>query len=86
MEAGARPAHLRHLRTRLFLQYLWRAYSRHDEIAKSFQILFLFCVARCKLEEPRGGAAEDVVLALLREERQVPDGGWQIEIPVRIVG
>ena len=57
-----------------------------DEIAKSFQILFLLRVARRELEEPRRGAAEDVVLALLRKERQVPDGRRQIEIPVRIVG
>ena len=63
-----------------------KVFSGGDEIAELLQILFLLLVARRKLEQPRGGAAEDVVLALLRQERQVPDRRRQIEIPVRIVG
>src|SRR5690349_13396600 len=43
------------------------------EIAEAAEILFLLFVARRQLEQPRGVAAEDVVLGLLGEERQVVD-------------
>src|ERR1051326_2540810 len=49
-----------------------RTASRH-EIAEPLQVLPLLRVARRQFEEPRRGAAEDVVLRLLGEERQVPD-------------
>src|ERR1700730_6600537 len=55
-------------------------------VAELDQILFLLLVARLQLEQARRGAAEDVVLALLGEERQVVDGRRQIEVPMRIVG
>src|SRR5712691_846839 len=41
------------------------------EIAEFDHVLFLLLVARRQLEQARRGAAEDVVLALLRDERQV---------------
>src|ERR1700730_16635436 len=56
------------------------------EIAELLQICLLLLVARRQLEQARRGAAEDVVLGLLRQERQVVDGRRQIKIPVRIVG
>src|SRR5262249_53462259 len=46
------------------------------------QVLFLLLVARRQLEQARRGAAEDVVLGLLRQERQVVDGARQVEVPV----
>src|SRR5882757_7695616 len=55
------------------------------EIAKSPQIFFLLLIARRQLEYSRGGPAEYVVLGLLRQERQIPYGARQIEVPVRIV-
>src|SRR6187200_2993552 len=56
------------------------------EIAEAAEVLFLLLVARRQLVQARGVAAEDVVLGLLREERQVPDRRRQVEIPMRIVG
>src|SRR5262249_33670607 len=58
---------------------------RRGEIAEPLEVLFLLLVARRQLEQARRGAAEDVVLRLLRQERQVRDGRGQIEVPVRIV-
>src|SRR4029450_10014825 len=55
------------------------------EIAEPLEVLALLLVTRRQLEQPRGGAAENVVLGLLREERQVVDRRGQIEIPVRII-
>src|SRR6202012_5583978 len=55
------------------------------EIAELLQVGLLLLVARRQLEQARGGAAEDVVLGLLRQERQVVDGRRQVEVPVRIV-
>src|ERR1700724_966154 len=68
------------------LRLLPKVLSGGDEIAESLQIFFLLFVARRQLEQPRGGAAQNVVLTLLRQERQVPDRRRQIEIPVRIIG
>src|SRR3954447_25269637 len=45
--------------------------GRGGEIAELLQVLFLLLVARRQLEQARRGAAEDVVLGLFREERQV---------------
>src|SRR5262249_23613565 len=58
---------------------------RRGVIPVLYQVLFLLLVARRQLEQARGGAAEDVVLALLGEERQVVDRRRQVEIPVRVV-
>src|SRR5947208_11578690 len=55
------------------------------EIAELLEIRFLRLVAWRQLEQARRGAAHDVVLALLRHERQVPDGCGQVEVPVWIV-
>src|SRR5262249_54014667 len=55
------------------------------QIAEARQILFLLLVTRRQLEQPRRGAAENVVLGFFRQERQVPDRRRQVEIPVRIV-
>ena len=55
------------------------------QVSIFLQVRLLGGVARGQLEQPRGGAAEDVVLALLREERQVIDHGRQVEVPVWIV-
>src|SRR5262249_1842579 len=49
------------------------ALGRGGEIAEPLEVLFLFLVARRQLEQARRGAAEDVVLGLLREEGQVVD-------------
>src|SRR5580692_12948453 len=43
------------------------------EIAELLQVRLLLLVARRQLEQARRGAAEDVVLGLLRQERQVVD-------------
>src|SRR6185437_9490479 len=51
------------------------------QIAEALQIGLMLVVTRRQLEQARGGAADDVVLGLLGEERQVPDGRRQIEIP-----
>src|SRR5262245_27728464 len=55
------------------------------EIAELLQVLLLLLVARRQLEEARRGAAKNVVLRLLGQERQVQNGARQIEIPVWIV-
>src|SRR5262249_51318740 len=55
-------------------------------IAEPAQILLLPLVARRKLEQPRSGAAKNVVLRLLGEKRQVPDTARQVEVPMRIIG
>ena len=55
-------------------------------IAELDQVLLLGLAARLQLEQPRRGAAEDVVLGLLGQERQVRDRRRQVEVPVRIVG
>src|SRR5262245_30148057 len=57
-----------------------------SRIAEPLQILPLLLIARRQLEQARGGAAQDVVLGLLRQKRQVPDPARHVEIPVRIVG
>src|SRR5882757_3609718 len=44
------------------------------EIAVLLEVFFLRLVARRQLEQARRGAAQDVVLALLRHERQVVAG------------
>src|SRR5262249_29791909 len=54
--------------------------------AEAREVRLLLVVARRQLEQARRGAAQDVVLALFRHERQVPDAARQIEVPVRIVG
>src|SRR3954468_18004855 len=54
-------------------------------IAELDQVFFLLLVARRKLEQPRRGAAENVVLGLLRQERQIVDRRRQVEIPMRVV-
>src|SRR4029079_659694 len=54
-------------------------------IAELDQVFLLLLVARRQLEQARRGAAKDVVLGLLREERQVVDRRGQVEVPVRIV-
>src|SRR5262249_20275702 len=58
---------------------------RGGEIAEPLQVLFLLVVARRQLEQARRRAAENIVLGLLRQERQVPDRRRQVEIPMRIV-
>src|SRR4051812_34975162 len=55
------------------------------EIAELLEVRFLRLVARRQLEQPRRGAAQDVVLGLLRQELQVVDGRGQVEVPVRVV-
>src|SRR4029077_5640476 len=59
--------------------------SRSRQITEAFKIVFLLLIARRQLEQPRRGAAENIVLALFRQERQVPDRRRQVEIPVRII-
>src|SRR5262245_51219606 len=54
-------------------------------IAEPRQVCPLLVVARRQLEQAGGGAAEDAVLGLFRQERQVPDAAGQVEVPVRIV-
>src|SRR5690242_16361373 len=55
-------------------------------VAELDQVFLLLLVARRQLEQARRGAAKDVVLGLLRKERQVGDRRRQVEVPVRIVG
>src|SRR4029077_5059329 len=55
------------------------------EIAEFLEVLLLLVVARRQLEQPRRGAAENVVLGLLRQEGQVVDRARQVEIPVRVI-
>src|SRR5262245_29734777 len=55
------------------------------QIAELLQVGLLLLVARRQLEQARRGAAQDVVLRLLRQELQVVDGRGQVEIPVRVV-
>src|ERR1700730_377823 len=57
-----------------------------SKIAEPLQILLLLLRARRQLEQTGRVAAENVVLGLLRQERQVPDPARQVEVPVRIVG
>src|SRR3954471_19712487 len=54
-------------------------------VAELDQVFFLLLVARRKLEQPRRGAAKNVVLGLLRQERQIVDRARQVEVPMRIV-
>src|SRR5262245_2511006 len=54
-------------------------------IAEPREVRPLLIVTRRQLEQASGGAAEDVVLGLFRQERQVPDAAGQVEVPVRIV-
>ena len=68
----------------LFDALLFR--SGRGEVAELLQARLLRLVARRQLEQPRRGAAEDVVLGLFRQERQVADRRRQVEVPVRIVG
>src|SRR5215471_21719820 len=60
--------------------------SCHRQIPEPLQILPLLLVARGELEQPCGGAAENIVLGPLGEERQIVDRARQVEVPVRIVG
>src|SRR5215212_860244 len=39
-----------------------------------------------KLEQLGCGAAEDIALGGLLEERQIVDCAWQVEVPVRVIG
>src|SRR5439155_5425674 len=55
------------------------------QIPELLQVLFLLLVPWRQIKQSRRGAAEDVVLGLLGEERQVVDGRGQIEVPVRVV-
>src|SRR5262245_43342557 len=55
------------------------------EVAELLQVLFLLLVARRQLEQPGCGAAQDVVLRLFAQERQVVDRRGQVEVPVRVV-
>src|SRR5690606_8000254 len=59
--------------------------GRRGQIAEALEVCLLLVVARRQFERARGGAAEDVVLALLAQERQVRDRAGQIEVPVRII-
>src|SRR4029078_11995222 len=54
-------------------------------IAEFLEVRFLLVVARRQLEQSRRSAAENIVLGLLRQERQIVDRARQVEIPVRIV-
>src|SRR5215469_5183103 len=60
--------------------------SSRGVVAEPDEILFLLIVTRFQLGQARRGAAEDVVLSLLREKWQVIDSRRQVEVPVRIVG
>src|SRR5262252_6368665 len=55
------------------------------QIAEPLEVLFLLLVARRQLEQARRGAAQDVVLGLLRQELQIVDGRGQVEVPMRII-
>src|SRR6267154_434723 len=55
------------------------------EVAVLDQVGLLLRVARLELEQARRRAAQDVVLGLVGQERQIVDGGRQVEVPVRIV-
>src|SRR4029077_16012275 len=56
------------------------------DVAELREVLALLLVARRKLEQPGRGAAQDVVLGLLRDEFEIEDRARQVEVPVRIVG
>src|SRR5262249_58312896 len=55
------------------------------KVAELLEVRFLRLVARRQLEQARRGAAQDVVLGLLRQELQVVDRRGQIEVPMRVV-
>src|SRR5262245_65990859 len=65
--------------------FLFNRSGGGGEIAEPLEVLLLLLVARRQLEQARRGAAQDVVLGLLRQELQVVDGCGQIEVPVWIV-
>src|SRR5271155_3774827 len=62
-----------------------RVAASSHEVAESLEVAALRLVARRQLEQARRGAAEDIVLCPLGQERQVPDRARQVEVPVRIV-
>src|SRR4029077_17308437 len=63
----------------------WIALCSGREIAELLEVRLLRLVARRQLEQARRGAAQDIVLAFLRHEREIVDGRGQVEVPVRIV-
>src|SRR5436305_8479286 len=71
------------IRPPLAMHHAHRASRR--EIAEPLEIGLLLRAARRQLEQAGRVAAENVVLGLLREKRQVPDPARHVEIPVRVI-
>src|SRR5262245_4932273 len=62
-----------------------RERASRREVAEPLEIGLLLRAARWQLEQARGVAAENIVLGLLGEERQVPDSARHVEIPMRVI-